>query len=294
VNDARSVAGLLARNADGSPNFDVRLETSPLAKGKLKEIIKSFFEAEDAVSLFYFAGHGFLNEYGGYIVTPDYSKYDEGISMSEILTIVNSSESKAIDKIVILDCCHSGDMGRKPDISPDTVHIGKGVTILSASGPHEAAAEVNGHGVFTNLLLAALDGGAADLRGKITPGGIYAYIDVGMGPFGQRPSLKSNITRFVTLRAVEPPIPQTTLRKLTDYFDTPDTEFPLDPSYEYTAKEVVPAHTVIFQDLQKCERVGLVVPVGEQFMYYAAINSTSCKLTALGKHYWLLAKGQKI
>jgi len=293
VKVAHAVAGLLARNADGSPNFDVRLETSPLNKGKLKEIISSFFEAEDAISLFYFAGHGFLNEYGGYIVTPDYANYDEGISMSDILTIVN--DSKAIDKIVILDCCHSGDMGRKPEISHDTVvHIGKGVTILTASGSHETAAEINGHGVFTNLLLAALDGGAADLRGKITPGSIYSYIDLAMGSFGQRPSFKSNITKFVPLRTVEPPIPQATLRKLTEYFTAPEMEFPLNPSYEYTAKEAIPAHTVILQDLQKYERVGLVVPVDEQFMYFAAMNSKSCKLTALGKHYWILVKGQKI
>ncbi|WP_461255282.1 caspase family protein [Treponema sp. R80B11-R83G3] len=293
VKDAKAVAELLARNTDGSPNFDVKLEISPsLNKGKLKAIISAFFEAEDAVSLFYFAGHGFLNEYGGYIVTPDYANYDEGISMSEILAIVNNS--KSLDKIVILDCCHSGDMGRKPDISPDTVHIGKGVTILTSSGPHEAAAEVNGHGVFTNLLLAAMDGGAADLRGKITPGSIYSYIDLAMGSFGQRPSFKSNITKFVPLRTVEPPIPQVTLRKLTEYFITPEMEFPLDPSYEYTTKEAIPAHVAIFQDLQKCERVELVVPLGEQFMYYAAINSKSCKLTALGKHYWLLVKRQKI
>jgi len=293
VKDAQAVAGLLARNADGSPNFAVRLETSPLKKGKLREIISSFFEAEDAISLFYFAGHGFLNEYGGYIVTPDYANYDEGISMSDILTIIN--DSKAIDKIVILDCCHSGNMGSKPEISHDTVvHIGKGVTILTASGSHEKALEINGHGLFTNLLLAALDGGAADLRGKITIGSIYAYIDLAMGLLGQRPSFKSNITKFVPLRTAEPPIPQATLRKLIEYFITPETEFPLDPSYEYTAKEAIPEHTVIFQDLQKHERVGLVVPVNEQFMYYAAMNSKSCKLTALGKHYWILAKENKI
>jgi len=292
VRDAEDVAALLARNADGSPNFDVRLETSPITKGKLKEILSGFFEAQDAVSLFYFSGHGFLNEYGGYIVTPDYSKYDEGISMSEILTIVNSS--KALDKIVILDCCYSGTFGSKPEIHPDTVHIGKGVTVLTACGQNEAAAEVEGHGVFTNLLLAALNGGAADLRGKITPGSVYAYIDVAMGAFEQRPSLKSNITQFVPLRTVEPPVPQSTLRKLTDYFKTPDMEYPLDPSYEYTIKKAVPENVAVFQDLQKCERVGLVVPVGEQFMYWAAKHSKSCKLTALGKHYWNLVKRQRV
>jgi hypothetical protein len=115
-----------------------------------------------------------------------------------------------------------------------------------------------------------------------------------MGPFEQRPSLKSNITKFVPLRTVEPPIPQAILRKLTEYFATPEAEFPLDPSYEYTAKEAIPSHVGVFQELQKCERVGLVVPVGEQFMYDTAMKSKSCKLTALGKHYWQLVKGNRV
>ena len=35
----------------------------------------------------------------------------------------------------------------------------------------------------------------------------------------------------------------------------------------------------VFKDLQKMEGVGLVVPVDEEHMYYAAMNSTACKLT---------------
>jgi hypothetical protein len=31
-----------------------------------------------------------------------------------------------------------------------------------------------------------------------------------------------------------------------------------------------------------CNRHGLVVPIDAQHMYYAAINSTGCKLTAVG------------
>jgi len=294
VNDAKAIEELLAWNENNLLNFDtVKLETSNLTKGKLKELIKNFFSLEDSVSLFYFSGHGYINECGGYIVTSDYARYDEGISMSEILAIVN--KSKVLDKIIILDCCHSGYLGNLPEISNDnTAHIGKGVTILTASGTHETAIEVDGHGVFTNLLISALNGGAADLRGKITPGSIYAYVDVAMSAYEQRPSFKSNITKSVPLRSVEPAIPQPTLRKLKNYFDTPDILYPLDPSYEYTTESAIPEHTAIFQDLQKCERVGLVVPVGEQFMYYAAINSKPCKLTALGKHYWHLAKGNRI
>jgi len=50
----------------------------------------------------------------------------------------------------------------------------------------------------------------------------------------------------------------------------------------------------IFKDLQKLQSVGLVVPVDENFMYFAAMNSKSCKLTALGYHYWRLAKDKRL
>ena len=38
----------------------------------------------------------------------------------------------------------------------------------------------------------------------------------------------------------------------------------------------------------------LVVPVDEDHMYYAAINSKSCRLTALGAQYWQLATENKL
>jgi hypothetical protein len=42
------------------------------------------------------------------------------------------------------------------------------------------------------------------------------------------------------------------------------------------------------------QSVGLVIPIGEDYMYYAAINSKSCKLTALGYQYWRLVNEKKL
>ena len=42
------------------------------------------------------------------------------------------------------------------------------------------------------------------------------------------------------------------------------------------------------------EGVGLIVPVGEEHMYYAVMNSKSCRLTALGAQYWRLAGENKL
>src|SRR3989344_4783438 len=239
INDANAIATTLDTNGDGSPNFDVKLITdmeNEISKSNLKGLIKDLFEGDHETALFYFSGHGFLNEIGGYIVTSDHQPNDEGVSMDEILTITNKSEIK--NKIVILDCCHSGKFGSSNLISDNTTLIKKGVTILTASKDSENAVEINGQGVFTSLLLQALRGGASDLRGSITPGSVYSYIDQALGPWSQRPVFKTNISEFISLRKINPPIPTETLRKLIDYFSSPEEGYKLDPSYEFDNKEI--------------------------------------------------------
>jgi hypothetical protein len=292
VNDANDIAILLETNADGSPNFSIKITTDVVIKSKLKELIVDLFDGKNDVALFYYSGHGFINEIGGYIVTPDYKKYDEGISMDEILVLVNKSHSA--DKIVILDCCHSGAFG-SPSISGNsTTHIAEGVTILTASRDAQSAVEINGHGIFTSLLIDSLQGGAADLRGHVTPGSVYAYIDRALGPWDQRPVFKTNVTRFTSLRTTTPPIPIDLLRKIINLFSTPESVISLDPSFEFTEKTANPSNVAIFKILQKYERVGLVIPIGEEHMYFAVVNSKSCKLTTLGQHYWRLVKDKRI
>lgn len=213
--------------------------------------------------------------------------------MDEILTLANNS--KAANKLIILDCCNSGAFGSPKSAGGVAAQIMEGVVVLTASRSEESALEVNGHGVFTNLLLDALKGGAADLTGRITPGSVYAHIDQALGPWDQRPVFKTNVSSFIPLREVTPRVPVVTLRKITDYFSSPEQEYALDPSYEDTNKDRAdPGNVAIFKDLQKLQSVGLVVPVGEEFMYFAAQNSKSCKLTALGFHYWRLAKDKRI
>lgn len=61
--------------------------------------------------------------------------------------------------------------------------LGEGLSILSACCANECAEELNGRGTFTSLLVDALNGGAADVMGHVTPGGVYAYIDKALGPW---------------------------------------------------------------------------------------------------------------
>ncbi len=301
-NDADAVARVLEDNGDGSPNFSVKIEKDVCSKAKLRGLIEDCFSGDADIALFYYSGHGHIDSVGGYLVTPDFTNHDYGVSLQEVLAIANASRCK--DKIIVLDSCFSGFMGSINTAGQNTAVINEGVTILTASRSSETSAEINGHGLFTSLLLEALSGGATDITGHITPGGIYAYIDKALGPWEQRPVFKTNVTRFTSLRNVIPQVDISIIRKLCNYFSIENSEFAIDPSFEPTnspsvTHEVVQPYansvnTKIFSDLQKLEGIGLVVPVGEDHMYFAAMNSKSCALTSIGKQYWRLVHNKLI
>ena len=303
VNDAKAMAVLLEENADGSPNFSVKLKCNVQTKAELLKDLHSLFrEGESDIALFYFSGHG-TDEMAGQIVTPDFNGFDKDVSMNDILQLANTSTSR--NKIIILDCCYSGKLGDFSAIDTSDAVIGKGVTILTASNRDEVAIEdgITGHGVFTELLIQGLKGGAADVSGNITPASLYSFVDQSLGVWEQRPLFKTNITGFLPIRTVEAKVSKSVLRKLHQYFEEATSEFPLNPSFEFTntpdfnheykepyAKQ---NNVDIFKELQLFESVGLIEPVGEEHMYFAAMNSKSCKLTPLGVHYWKLSKDKR-
>lgn len=181
----------------------------------------------------------------------------------------------------------------------------EGLTILSACCSNECAEELNGRGTFTSLLVDALNGGAADVMGHVTPGGVYAYIDKALGPWDQRPVFRTNVNSFISLRKVVSQVPDSVLRQLPSLFDTPGAQLSLDPSFEPTNSPDWEEHRIVepyatkdntekFKILQQLEGIGLVRPVGAEHMYFAAMESKSCELTALGKQYWRLADTGKI
>lgn len=295
VNDANSLGAIIESNGDGSPNFGVRMMTCPstsITRAVLREAIEHLFAGDSDVALLYFSGHGYIKSTGGYLVTTDAMKYDEGVSMDDILSLANQSEAK--NKVIILDCCHSGAMGNPSLPASSTAQLSEGMSVLTASRDSEYAIEVNGAGVFTSLLIDALKGGAADIRGNITPGSLYAYVDEALGAWDQRPIFKTNVTSFSPIRIIPPKVPFDTLRKITQYFPTADSEHLLNRTYEDTESTADFDNVKIFKDLQKFQSVGLVVPVNSEFMYFAAINSTSCRLTALGYQYWRLVNEKKL
>lgn len=303
VNDAHSVKAVLERHDGGSVNFDCRLLTGTgpsetFKRSDLKDKISELFKEDADIALFYFAGHGHIEATGGYLLTSDASRGDEGVSLTEILTIANSSPAK--NKIIILDSCHSGIAGTPPQAG-QLASLAEGVTVLTASTKDQYATEQNGRGVFTTLLVDALSGSAANLTGDITPGSVYAHIDQSLGAWEQRPVFKTNVKQFVSLRKSSPAISIEDLRKITTFFPTPGYSLPLDPTFEPEMKgrdvgrlNPVEENTRVFSILQKYNRLNLLVPDGADHMWNAAMESKSCRLTALGEHYRRLVEKNRI
>lgn len=299
VEDANSVKGVLERNEDGSLNFHVKImsavdEETYITRGMLKDAIEELFKSDSETALFYFAGHGAVSNNGGYLCTSEIGRVDEGVSLEDLMHAV--AESKARNNVIILDSCFCGMAGSSviPGMDKYSI-IREGTTVIAGCSGSETALEECGRGVFTSLLVEALKGGAMNLVGDVTPGSIYAYVDSSLGAWGQRPVFKANIKSFVSLRKNVPGISIGELRRIVDIFKSKNEEYQLDPTYEPDKHEVEnkyvdKGHEGIFDLLQKYVKLNLVVPVGEKHMYYAAIHSKSCKLTAQGKHYWELVK----
>jgi Caspase domain len=302
VNDAHAVKRVLERNSDGTLNFaapQVMVGTGPartVTKRALKDAARTLFADDAEIALFYFAGHGYLEDTGGFLCASDAGTGDDGLSLQELMTLANSSRAK--NKVIILDSCHGGVTGSNP-VTRSLAEISTGVTILTASTAEQYALEVPGStGVFTRLLVDALEGAAANLVGEVTPGSVYAHIDQSLGPWAQRPVFKTNVKTFVSLRKTEPPIALAELQALTRHFPTSEHDFRLDPSFEpeRSADQLDnpglpkphPQHTATFRVLQNYVRVNLVRPVGALHMWHAAMQGKSCRLTVLGQHYWNL------
>ena len=218
VNDAYGVKSMLDRHSDGSVNFGVRLlagigANDIVTKKELKDAVRELFADDAEIALFYFAGHGYIDDTGGFLCASDCDAGDEGLPLNEVMILANKSKAK--NKVIVLDSCHSGIAGNRSEGS-GLAEVKEGMTILTASTAEQYAKEVHGGGagVFTNLFIDALGGGAANLVGEVTPGGVYAHIDQSLGPWAQRPVFKTNVKTFVSLRKVQPPLELGDLRRI--------------------------------------------------------------------------------
>jgi hypothetical protein len=304
VDDARRVAGVLSRhgNRAGMPNYACNVITAEdqfktCTGERLRSEIQELFAHPGDAALLYFAGHGRVEETGGYLLGSDAKANDTRVALHDIVTMANQSPVK--NRVIVLDSCHSGVAGNLP-LGDKPVVLTEGMTILTAATEKQYATEESGSGLFTGLLVDALEGGAANLIGQITAASVYAHIDQSLGGWEQRPVFKTNVQSFEPLREVEPLIEPSELRLLTEFFPKDDLLFDLDPSFEPRDEgrtdampRANPVNVKRFESLQRYNRLGLLVPHDAPHMWHAAMESKACKLTPLGRHYHrLVRKGQ--
>lgn len=311
VTDAKAMAEILSRHKDGEKNFDCielldRMEDgSPITRPKLRAMLNKLFDSDGEI-LLYFSGHGFLSRTGGILCTSDATQDDSGIPMQEVVDLAVRSRARQI--LLILDCCHSGDianpalMNKEDDKNP-LAAIRENMTVIAASHATERAVEAGGHGLFTGALIDALAGGAADHMGFVTAPAIYTYVSRRFTGWNQhqRPVYKTNATEVLTVRECEPLIDRLKLRQLTTLFPQADFKFRLDPEYEPedehgNVKEPVNKKKVAKAQLIKSYRdAGLVRPSNPNLqLYWVARKSETVELTPRGREYWWLLVNNKI
>lgn len=297
--DAQKMAEVLRRHEDGAPNFECRTLLAPpgekmagIGRAQLREQIELLFRDPAEVALFYFSGHGTSDNLDGYLVTQDARRYDDGMPMGAVLKIAN--DSKVDEVLILLDCCHAGQLGNIPAVDNTKAFLREGISIVTSSRGDQPSVEVAGGGLFTSLVVDALRGGAADLLGHVSAPSVYSYVEAALGAWDQRPLFKSHVTRVFPIRRCTPPIEPDILRRLPNLFPLPAEDRVLDPNYEPTSNKPDPEKVEAFSALQKLNRVRLVTPVDVEHMYEAAMQSRSCRLTPTGLFYWRLAKSGRI
>jgi hypothetical protein len=182
----------------------------------IRRAISDLFWKKDPcdIAVFYFSGHGFLDDYGNGYLAPWNHEYKDplvnGIRMQELREYFLANNNKT-EALLILDCCHSGvtaetkkgkaDLNGRFYDSLTNNHvsvIGNGKFILASSGADEKSRELNAahairildkkldelecddlekhdHGVMTYHLLEGMNGGAAE-GDKVKIGRLYDYV----------------------------------------------------------------------------------------------------------------------
>jgi WD40 repeat protein len=148
------------------------------------------------VFLFYYAGHGTLDEEHNeeyYLVPTDITKLygdptqlqAKGISATELKGFLTQVKSQK--QIILMDACHSGGalktLGVRAAATDEKAIVqlarSSGVVMIASSGSKQFATEFDQlkHGVFTYVLLEALDGKADNGDKKITVNELKFYME---------------------------------------------------------------------------------------------------------------------
>lgn len=195
--DAESFTGAL--DANSKSLFDkivVHTLYDQLASraGILKKLdeLATLIKPED-VFIFYYAGHGSMVDNRFFFIPAESSRlYDIGSLQSEALEASVLQEKfksiKALKQLIVMDACQSGGSvellatrGATEEKAIAQLSRSAGIHVLASAGSEQFATEFAelGHGLFTYVLIQALQGAAdgAPKDGKVTIYELKSYID---------------------------------------------------------------------------------------------------------------------
>ena len=185
--DVEAMRRLLGSREVGE--FDLAPPCTNEREYELRRRIQDFFATarRDDVLLFYFAGHGMLDDDGVLHLAASDTRRNRlaatGISARYLLDRIRESQSQHV--FVLLDCCYAARLaeyfrGPEDEIRLDDQFDGPsaGISILSASSQLQLARENPEQSVFARAVIAGLEDGKADLNrdGLIHISELYQFL----------------------------------------------------------------------------------------------------------------------
>jgi hypothetical protein len=179
-------------------NFEVDVLANP-SRDQLEKRMFDFFRTADAdLLLFYYCGHGIVDEHDDFFLATTETQRDSlpvtSVSASFIHKV--SIRGKSPDQLLVLDCCFGGAVlpGGRSDRRGEGIDVtskikvgyspGSNISYITSSGAIERSYEVGSRevpdeyaGIFTKHLVAGIETGEADLNrdGVITAQEIFEY-----------------------------------------------------------------------------------------------------------------------
>jgi eukaryotic-like serine/threonine-protein kinase len=184
--------------------YSCRFSCTPLLNQQatvrsIRDGFKALFQDanDDAILIFYFAGHGVVVDQATFLVTTDIEDDPEsGLSFDRLIQIVNSHRKVNQSVIYILDCCHAGAMAIENVsviLNPviEMVSRTSGVALFAATEGVAKAYERDDiqQGVFTNWIFQGIAGAAANSDGNVTISSLHDYVAKSMTAFTTKQNL---------------------------------------------------------------------------------------------------------
>lgn len=186
-------------------------QKTPVTLRQIETALVRLFKPSGAnipqTALFYFSGHGLQKQAGiqeGYLALSDShpEKGFYGLSLFWLRRLLQ--ESPVRQRIIILDCCHSGELLNFHDADPG-VHAGTDRLFMAASREYESAYESlnSPYSVFTQAILSGLEP-KADTAPIVTNYSLTHWVSQQLKGEIQQPLFENSGSEIILTRCINP------------------------------------------------------------------------------------------